>query len=158
MIEPLGRTEGVQRPLAEVTAADLMSADPVTLPPSATVGEAMTLMRHLGVRHVPVVAEGRFVGVLDDRLVSLSLLTGPSVSRALELPVESAMTHFVPQVGPGERLSRVAHLLRTSRCDAVVVVDAEECLLGLITMVDVVGAVAIDPGLSPDPPPADQGP
>ena len=152
MSEHLIRAGDVQRPLAEVTAADLMTPDVATLGPSATVGEAMRLMRNLGVRHAPVVAEGRFAGVVDDRLVSVALLTGEDFERALELPVGSAMTHYVPQVGPGDHLRRVAHLLRTSRCDAVVVVDADERLLGLITMVDVVSAVALAPDLPPDSP------
>ena len=52
------------------------------------------------------------------------------------------MTHYVPQVAPGESLQRIAHLLSTSRCDAIVVIDAQEHLLGIITMVDVVNAVA----------------
>lgn len=158
MTEHMLRTDDVARPLADVTAADLMTQGVATLPPAATVGAAMTLMRTLGVRHVPVVAEGRFLGVVDDRLVSLALLTGPGFGHALELTLDSAMTHYVPQVGPGAGLQRVGHLLTTSRCDAVAVVDDEERLIGLITMVDVVRAVALDRDLEPDSPFSDHRP
>ena len=51
------------------------------------------------------------------------------------------MTRYVPQVSPHGSLQHVAHLLSTSRCDAVAVIDAQE---RLITMVDVVDVVALD--------------
>jgi len=119
-----------------------MTSDVATVSPTTTVGQAMTSMRTLGVRHLPVVDDGRFSGIVDDRLVALALLTAGGVREALEQPVSTAMTHYVPQVAPGEFLQRIAHLLSTSRCDAIVVIDAQEHLLGIITMVDVVNAVA----------------
>lgn len=51
------------------------------------------------------------------------------------------MTHFVPPVPPSASLEGVAHLLGTSWCDAVVV-DARGHLSGIITVVDLVAAVA----------------
>ena len=136
-----------ERPsLAELTAGDLMTREVTTVDPAATVGEAMAKMRTLGVRHLPVVAEGRFAGLVDDRLVALALLAGTDPAAALELPVTTAMTHYVPQIGPDVDLQRIAHLLRTSRYDALVVIDGDEALMGIITMVDVVAAVARDRG------------
>ena len=129
--------------LVRLRASDVMSSDVATVVTTTTVGEAMTMMRTLGIRHLPVLGDGRFVGIVDDRLVAFALLTAGGFGAALEQPVSTAMTHYVPQVGPGEPLQRVAHLLRTSRCDAIVVVDAQEHLLGIITMVDVVTAVAL---------------
>ncbi|MCW2680447.1 MAG: hypothetical protein JWM62_1848 [Frankiales bacterium] len=134
---------GAARPPGGLHASDLMTSDVATVVTTTTVGEAMTLMRRLGIRHLPVIGDGRFVGLVDDRLVAFALLTAGGLEGALEQPVSTAMTHYVPQVGPGEPLQRVALLLRTSRCDAVVVIDAQEHLLGIITMVDVVSAVAL---------------
>ena len=131
-LEPLG-----------MTAGDVMTSDIATVSTTTSVGEAMQLMRTLGIRHLPVLGDGRFVGMVDDRLVSFALLTAAVVGEALAQPVRSAMTHDVPRVGPGEPLQRVADLLRTSRCDAIVVIDAQEHLLGIITTVDVVTAVAL---------------
>lgn len=139
----------VDQPLARLTANDVMTSDMATVSASTTVGEAMTLLRTLGIRHLPVLGDGRFVGIVDDRLVSFALLTGGGADDVLEQPVTTAMTHYVPQVAPGESLHRVAHLLRTSRCDAVVVIDAHEHLLGIITMVDVVSAVALGGAVAP---------
>lgn len=88
-------------------ARDVMTREVVTVDGGSSVGSALTLMRHFGVRHLPVTEHGRFLGLVDDRLVT-----------------------------------RVSRLLRASRSDAVVVVDDQDRLLGLITLVDVVGAVA----------------
>lgn len=125
-----------------------MISDVATVVDTTTIGKAMTLMQTLGVRHLPVLGDGRFVGIVDDRL-AFALLTAGGFGAALEQPVSSAMTHYVPQVSPGDSLQRVAHLLRTSRCDAIVVIDAQEHLLGIITMDDVVSTVALGSAAQP---------
>lgn len=47
--------------------ADVMTADPETVAPDLTVLDALALMQERGFRHLPVVAEGRTVGVLSIR-------------------------------------------------------------------------------------------
>ncbi len=126
----------------DLRASDLMTSDVATVSIPTTIGQAMRMMRSLRVRHLLVLGEGRFVGVVDDRLVALSLLAAGGFGDALERPVTSALSHYVPQVVPGASLQRVAYLLTTSTCEAVVVVDDQEHLLGIITMVDVVRAVS----------------
>ena len=141
-----------QPPPAGLRASDVMTGEVATVLATTTVGEAMRLMRTLGVRHLPVLDDGRFVGLVDDRLVAFALLAAGGFGDVLEHPVSTAMTNDVPQVAPGEPLQRVAHLLRTSRCDAIVVIDARDRLIGIITMVDVVTAVALgDAGQPPLP-------
>ncbi len=49
-------------PLSEV-----MTGDPDTISPKATALEALRLMEDGGYRHVPVVAEGRLVGIVSGR-------------------------------------------------------------------------------------------
>ncbi len=144
---PLSRTLDARQetghPLTRLRAADVMTSDVATVVTTSTIGEAMTLMRTLGVRHLPVFGDGRFAGVVDDRLIAFALLAADGPGHALDQPVSTAMTHDVPRVGPGESLQHVSLLLRTSRCDAIVVVDPQGHLLGIITMVDVVSAVAL---------------
>jgi CBS domain-containing protein len=130
-------------PTAHLSASDVMTSDIVTVTVTTTVGEAVMLMRNLGIRHLPVVGGGRFSGMVDDRLAAFAMLTATGPAAALEQPVGTVMTQFVPHAAASDSLQRVAHLLRTSRCDAVVVVDAQEHLLGIITVADVVSAVAL---------------
>lgn len=44
---------------------DVMTSDVVTVAPSRTVGECMTTMTERRIRHLPVVEEGRLVGVVS---------------------------------------------------------------------------------------------
>lgn len=47
--------------------ASIQTPDPLTLPPEATLEEARNLMDEHDVRHLPVVAGGRLVGVVSNR-------------------------------------------------------------------------------------------
>lgn len=133
----------LERPLAGLRADDVMSSDVATVTTTTTLGEAMTVLRTLGVRHLPVLDDGRFAGMVDDRLVAFALLAASGFGEALERPVSTVMTHYVPQVAPEEALTHVAHLLSASPCGAVVVLGAQGHLRGIVTRVDVVSAVAL---------------
>lgn len=51
--------------LTEVTVADIMSTKVVTAVPSDTVAEIMGVMTERRIRHVPVVFQGRLVGIVS---------------------------------------------------------------------------------------------
>jgi CBS domain-containing protein len=63
--------DAVRRVLAEARDADratlteVMTRDPATLPPRATAMEALRLMQDGGFDHVPVVQDGRAVGLVS---------------------------------------------------------------------------------------------
>ncbi len=128
--------------LGGLVAADLMTGPVVSVDTSALVADAIRLMRTHGVRHLPVVENGRFLGLVDDRLVAHALLSSSGQGAAEDQAVSAATMHYVPQASPTTPMPRVAKLLRHSRTDAVVVVDDADRLLGIITTVDVVSAVA----------------
>ena len=46
---------------------ELMTVDPVTLGPDATLGEAATLMKQEDCGSIPIVQDGRLVGIVTDR-------------------------------------------------------------------------------------------
>ena len=46
---------------------ELMTVDPVILGPEATLGEAATLMKQEDCGSIPIVLEGRLVGIITDR-------------------------------------------------------------------------------------------
>jgi CBS domain-containing protein len=50
---------------AEARLAEVMTRSPDAMPPRATAIEALRLMRDGGFRHVPVVDQGRLVGVVS---------------------------------------------------------------------------------------------
>jgi CBS domain-containing protein len=63
--------DAVRRVLAEArdpdaaTLAEVMTRDPSTTPPRGTVMEALRMMQDGGFRHVPVVEDGRVLGIVS---------------------------------------------------------------------------------------------
>jgi CBS domain-containing protein len=55
---------------SEARVREWMTADPLTLGPDATPAEAAKIMLDNGFRHVPIVADGRAVGIVSIRDVA----------------------------------------------------------------------------------------
>jgi CBS domain-containing protein len=63
-LEPLSRFEQRLRKAFASNAADMMTADPDTVSPDTTVQEAARIIHESGHNRLPVVEEGRLVGVV----------------------------------------------------------------------------------------------
>jgi CBS domain-containing protein len=63
-LEPLGRFEQRLRKAFAANAADMMTADPDVVDPDTTVREAARLVHESGHNRLPVVEDGRLVGVV----------------------------------------------------------------------------------------------
>ena len=63
-LEPLGRFEDRLRKAFASTASDLMTEDPVTIDPDATVRDAARVISGKKHNRLPVVEHGRLVGVV----------------------------------------------------------------------------------------------
>ena len=63
-LEPLSRFEGRLRKAFASTAADMMTRDPDTVGPDTSVREAARLIHDTGHNRLPVVEDGRLVGVV----------------------------------------------------------------------------------------------
>jgi CBS domain-containing protein len=61
------RVIALGRDASRTTLADVMTADPATIGPDKTFGQALALMHERGIRHVPVVENGQVVGVVTAR-------------------------------------------------------------------------------------------
>jgi uncharacterized protein (DUF427 family)/CBS domain-containing protein len=63
----------------EVRLSDLVHRDPITVSPDTTVVRAATVMVSAGIRHLPVVEQGRLLGMVDITDVCRALVgSGPS--------------------------------------------------------------------------------
>jgi CBS domain-containing protein len=63
-LEPLGRFEKRLRKAFASTASDMMTRDPDTVPPDTTVQEAARIVHSSGHNRLPVVEDGRLVGLV----------------------------------------------------------------------------------------------
>lgn len=130
--------------------AQAMTPDPETVRPDDSLLDAAARMQTLRVRHLPVVdVERKVIGILSDRDVRAAI--GDPV-RALEgaetrIRIEStrvadAMTANPYTVSPDDLCSRVAQRIASVRGSAVPVVDAQDRLVGILSYVDLLRALA----------------
>jgi IMP dehydrogenase len=108
-----------------------MIVEPVTLPPDASVAEALELMARYRISGVPITdAEGVLVGILTNR----DLRFEANVSQ----PVSALMTSRNLVTAPvGTTLDEANQILHRHKIEKLPVVDAEGRLKGLITVKDI---------------------
>jgi IMP dehydrogenase len=107
-----------------------MIVDPVTLPPSATVGEAHEIMARFHISGVPITEKERLVGILTNR----DLRFENDRSRK----VNELMTREKLVTAPvGTTLEQAREILAKHRIEKLPVVDGEMRLKGLITVKDI---------------------
>ena len=130
-------------------AQDIMTADPTTVSPEATVAEAWDLMRDHAVRHIPVVDRGALVGMVSDRDLAhfdlarlLTTESAEALRRELGTAVVTTMSADVVAVDPEAELGEIVDLLVDNRIGAVAVVRfGTRELVGIVSYIDVLKAV-----------------
>jgi IMP dehydrogenase len=108
-----------------------MIVEPVTLPPDALVGDALSLMERYRVSGVPITEPGgRLVGILTNR--DLRFGVDPSLRVAEVMTAEGLVTAPV-----GTTLEEARAILGRHRIEKLPIVDVEGRLKGLITVKDI---------------------
>lgn len=122
---------------------DWMTTDVVTVEPGTTLPEATALMREKHIRRLPVVENGRLVGIVtygDLREAGPSEATGLSIHEITyllqRLGVEKLMTKKPFTVTPDTALTEAARLMLQHKIGALPVV-ADGALVGIITESDI---------------------
>jgi len=123
--------------------ADVMQPNVVTVTPETSVPEAMRMMRERRIRHLPVVEDGRLVGIISDRDVKLA---SPSPATSLEshellylldrLQVREVMRSMVITLPPNATVVEAARIMIDEKIGAVAVTESGR-LVGILTETDV---------------------
>ena len=106
-------------------ARDLMKAPVQSVERSDTMGTAMQIMRQHGIRHLPVLENGKLIAILSDR----DLLSPDIPGRWHKIPwsdtiaVEWVMSAPVLVLSPEATISEAASLMHAERIDCAPVVD-----------------------------------
>jgi acetoin utilization protein AcuB len=143
---------------------DWMTSNLVTLPPEASVAEALALCRERRIRHIPILEEGRLVGIVSDRDLrdASPALGDPQRASALqEIRVGDVMTREVITVDPRDSIENAAQEMYELKIESLPVVAedsvidegsavGEEELSGIVTSSDVMRALVTLTGL-PEP-------
>jgi acetoin utilization protein AcuB len=123
----------------------------VTVKLEDSIRHARELMEQHRINQLPVVADGRLVGLVSDRdlrdafpsVFDTVPLTGRRRARPgadpTTIPVEDVMTLEVMTLAPGASLTDAARLMRRERIGAVPIVDGGR-LVGIVTRSDVLEA------------------
>jgi CBS domain-containing protein len=116
-------------------AADVMTPRPRTCSPFSKVLEAVLIFRDADCGAVPVVEDGKPVGVLTDRDVALALADYPEDLPSH--PVTDIMTKGVVSVAPDADLTTVRDRFGEHGVRRLLVIDGQDQLVGIIAWADV---------------------
>lgn len=123
---------------------DWMSRDVVTAPPALGLLDADALMRKQNIRRLPVVENGRLVGI-----VTLGDIRGakPSAATSLtawelnyllsNLTVGEVMSQPAHTIAPEATIGEAADTMLTRKISGLPVVDASDKIVGIITESDI---------------------
>lgn len=116
----------------ELPAERVMRRDVITIPPTATIGELKEVLRLNRISGVPVVEEGRMVGIISIENLIRALEQGDT--RAL---VGDKMTRNVITVRASDSVIEAVKRFATHKVGRLPVVDADGNLVGIITAGDI---------------------
>jgi CBS domain-containing protein len=123
-----------------MTIHEIMSRDVLSITPTAPVLEALRMMSSSGVRHLPVLENGRLVGILSDRDVnrfeSSEEISNDVVLRHLNAPVSESMTREPQTIASSAGLDEAAQIMIDSKVGALPVVD-DGTVVGMLSTIDV---------------------
>ena len=125
-----------------LTVGDCMSVDPATVAPQDSLQRVIELLRRRDIRAVPVVEDGRLVGIVTDRDVRQVAPAYPlfrdeeEIRRYSEnLTVTAAMSADPMTVAPVTPLVEAAKILETYRISSLPVVEGFR-VVGIISVTD----------------------
>lgn len=107
-----------------------MIQDPVTLTANSTVGDAFAIMREHKIGGIPIVQDGKLVGIVTNRDLRFQ--------KDMKRPIEDLMTKDQLVVAPeGTNLIQAEEILQNYKIEKLPVVDEQGFLKGLITFKDI---------------------
>ena len=110
-----------------------MIVDPITVEPEQRIGDALAIMERYRISGVPVVSDGRLVGILTNRDLRFE--------KRLDKRVREVMTTRLITARPGISLEEAKEMLQAHRIEKLPLVDDQSRLRGLITVKDMDKAV-----------------
>jgi CBS domain-containing protein len=120
-------------------AADVMIPSPRTCSRFSRVIEAVLIFKDEDCGLVPVVEEGKPIGVVTDRDVALALA---SYDDLVDRPIEEIMTTNLVSVSPTTPLAEVVETFGRESLRRLLVVDSAGLLVGVIGWKDVCGEIS----------------
>lgn len=110
---------------------ELMTRDPATVRPESTCTEAAVLMKNKDCGSLPVVQDGRLVGIVTDRDIVLRAVAGKK--DPARVPVSEIMTAAPATIASATRAEDASKLMSEKQVRRLPVVDGGR-LVGILTI------------------------
>ena len=128
-------------------ALDIMTTQPITIGPNHSIGTALAKMRRGGFRRLPVVQNGKLIGIITDRDLRLAM-NSPYVLREgwydsylmEHIEVRSCMTSNPITASANDDLINVVKLMEEQKIGGIPIVDDDK-LVGIITETDLLNCL-----------------
>jgi acetoin utilization protein AcuB len=134
---------------------DVMQTRVLTIAPDTTLPEAVRLAGERGVRHLPVLHDGKLVGLVSDRDLKRAMASSATSLEVHELnylvqrlAVREFMTRTIITVRPNCPVKEAARLMLLHKIGALPVTDGE-ALVGIVTETDLL-KLLVTAGEPPD--------
>ncbi len=125
-----------------------MTRNPVTIEATASIIEAVHLMKEKEVRRLPVMRKGRFVGIVTDRMIkdyspgkATSLDTWEVHYLLSKTPVSEAMNPKPFTIAPDAELIDAAQLIHDNKLYGLCVTNPAGELVGILTITNIMEAL-----------------
>lgn len=123
-----------------VNAADMVSHHEdkplITLFSEELVSHAIGKMKKFGISQIPVLKDGKFVGVLDDSRVYQLLIDSPELRDA---PISSVMQEPLPIVQPSTLVEEISKMINKE--NQAVLVEMDEGKYHIVTRHDIISSI-----------------
>jgi len=126
-----------------MNVGEQMSSPPIVVSPTTPVAEAMKLIRERHIRRLPVLDDGRLVGIVSERDLLRALPSPATILSVWEVPallerlrVGEVMTHNAIVVHENTPIQEAAQLMVDRKIGGLPVVD-DGHVVGVITETDI---------------------
>jgi CBS domain-containing protein len=113
---------------------DVMTAQVATATPSTSIAEVARMMAQIESGAVPVMQDGKVVGLITDRDIVLRVV---AVGGAVENPVSEAMSAIVESCGEDDTVADAAAKMGAHQIRRLVVLDDKGALAGILSLGDI---------------------
>ncbi len=118
---------------------EIMRPGPITILETDALGAAQRVMARSRIRHLPVVSDGKLVGMLSARDILAARARKDGEGDWWSIRIHDAMSSPAQTAGPDDSLTEVAGRMAMAKIGALPVVE-RGTLIGLVTVTDVLDA------------------